>query len=95
VSVDSIAIHTIDYPAMVIFNDDFRNGRISINTNYENTRVNGLKTADWSENLSTCNDNDKNYDPEFFDNYCANFYWCYRDFNLDCEPKLAIGITES
>ena len=82
---------------MVIFNDDYKNGRISINTNYKTRRVNGLKTADWSENLSVCNvETDKNYDPEFFDNFCANFYWCYRDFdNSDCKPNYAVGITEA
>ena len=55
-----------------------------------------MKTADWSENLSTCSpDSDTNYDPIFFDNFCANFYWCYRDFSVDCLPKYAIGITEA
>ena len=81
---------------MVIFNDDYKNGRITINTNYEFTRVNGLKEADWSENLSTCStDSDSKYDPVFFDNFCANFYWCYRDFNLNCEPNYALGLSEA
>ena len=78
---------------MVIFNDDFLNGRITINTNYKDNRVNGIKTADWNENMSTCSLDDPGYDPTFFDNFCANFYWCWRDYNYDCSPNYAIGIT--
>ena len=81
---------------MVIFNDDVNNGRISIQTNYLTNRVNGKIHADWTENLSTCDEeDDKNYDPNFFDNWCANFYWCFRDYTHKCEPNGAVGITES
>jgi hypothetical protein len=95
VAKDSLVIHTIDYPAMTIFNDDLKNGRITINNDYALTRVNGLKEADWSENLSSCTvENNLKYNPEFFDNFCVNFYWCYRDFTSECAPNYAIGITE-
>ena len=81
---------------MVILNEDYQNGRITIQTSYEKTRINGLKTADWTENWSLCTtENDQNYDPTFFDTFCANFYWCFRDYNLECEPRSALGITEA
>ena len=61
-----------------------------------NVRINGKKESDWSENWSTCNKSvNPNYDPTFFDNYCSNFYWCWRDYDYDCNPNFAFGVTET
>ena len=35
------------------------------------------------------------YNPNFFDDFCANFYWCLRIFDTSsCDPYLAYGLTK-
>jgi hypothetical protein len=69
---------------------------VKLQTDFSETRVNGEFGAEWTENLSLCSvEKYPNYDPNFFDNYCSFFYWCWRDFTSDCDPNFAFGVTET
>ena len=79
---------------MIQFNKDLEAGKITNNKNIAGVRINGLLQADWSENFQVICSSWDNYDPTFFDNYCANFYWCLRLYDFECEPYLALGLTQ-
>ena len=33
------------------------------------------------------------YDPYYYNDYCANNYWCIKTYNADCSPQNAYGLT--
>ena len=92
---DRTKIHTIDKPNMEQFSIDLNLNKITTNKD-PTQRINGTFDINWSENFNfMCKvEETPTYNPNFFDDFCANFYWCLRTFNTtSCEPYLGIGLT--
>ena len=95
INYDRTKIHTIDMVNMEQFDKDLAAGIITNNQDMRR-RINGKLEANWNENFNNmCKvGEDANYDPDYFNNFCANFYWCLRLFTTNtCSPYMAVGLT--
>ena len=92
---DKTKIHSIDKPNMEQFTIDLNLGKITTNRDPKQ-RIYESFDIMWSENLNfMCKvEETPTYNPNFFDDFCANFFWCLRVFDTSsCEPHSAYGLT--